>query len=243
MVNKRVFIIRRVSLTLAMLAMATAAGAAYALKPRDLMARSQTELNLAQAIPNAFGDWKPVPGVRLVEPPGSDTLSHEIYNQELARGYRDDEGHVVMLLVAYGESQSERLQLHRPEICYAAQGFVVSRLAHGTLTYDPSEPALAIRSLTARREDRLEPITYWMRIGYDVSEGVVERQRLKLEYGLRGLIPDGALFRVSTVGVAETESYRIQAKFIKDLIAAVDPRTRTFLVGTPSKAFLTRART
>ena len=226
-----------------MFAMIAAAGAAYALKPREPMARSQHELDIAQAIPSAFGEWRPLPDIRLVEPPGSDVLSREIYNQEVARGYVDPEGHVVMLLVAYGESQSERLQLHRPEICYAAQGFVVSRLAQKMLSYDGAQPALAVRSLTARREDRLEPITYWMRIGYDVSEGVVERQRLKLEYGLRGLIPDGALFRVSTVGVAEAEAYRIQAKFIEELIGAVDARTRAFMVGTPSKAFLTRAPT
>ena len=47
--------------------------------------------------------------VRLAKPPGSDTLSHEIYNQEVARGYLDRDGHLVMLLVAYGESQSECL--------------------------------------------------------------------------------------------------------------------------------------
>ena len=66
----------------------------------------------------------------------------------------------------------------------------------------------------------------------------MERQRLKLEYGLRGLIPDGTLFRVSTIGVAEKESFPIEERFIRDLIAAVDPDTRAFIVGRPDKAFL-----
>ena len=32
-----------------------------------------------------------------------------------------------MLMIAYGESQSDRLQLHHPEVCYTAQGFRVTR--------------------------------------------------------------------------------------------------------------------
>ena len=234
---------RAVSLALAIVAMVAATVAAVAMKPRQLMAKSQTELNLEASLPRAFGQWRPAPGVRLVEPPGSDTLSREIYNQEVARGYFDAEGHLVMLLVAYGESQSERLQLHRPEICYAAQGFVVSRPVDATLAYSAEAPPLATRRLMTRREERVEPITYWMRIGYDVSEGVLQRQRLKLEYGLRGLIPDGALFRVSTVGVPPEQSFGIEDQFIRDLIGAVDPALRSFIVGEPNKAFISHNRT
>ena len=234
---------RVVSLSLAIVAMFAATMAAVAMKPRHLMARSQKELDLEKTLPVAFGQWRAAPGVRLVEPPGSDTLSHEIYNQEVARGYLDPDGHLVMLLVAYGESQSERLQLHRPEICYAAQGFSVSRPVDGSLSYSVTEPPLEIRRVMTFREERVEPITYWMRIGYDVSEGVLERQRLKLEYGLRGLVPDGALFRVSTVGVPQVESYRVEDQFIRDLIAAVDPTMRAFMVGSPDRAFISRAPT
>jgi len=231
---------RAVSLALAIVAMVAATVAAVAMKPRQLMARSHTDLNLERSLPLAFGQWRPAPGVRLVEPPGSDTLSREIYNQEVARGYFDAEGHLVMLLVAYGESQSERLQLHRPEICYAAQGFFVSQPVDATITYSAGEPPLAMRRIMTKREERVEPITYWMRIGYDISEGVLQRQRLKLEYGLRGLIPDGALFRVSTVGVPPKDSYRIEDEFIRDLIAAAPQDTRAFMVGDPSRAFISR---
>jgi EpsI family protein len=231
------------NLALAIVAMFAATAAAVVMKPRQLMALSQKELYLEKALPVAFGQWRAAPGVRLVEPPGSDTLSHEIYNQEVARGYVDAEGHVVMLLVAYGESQSERLQLHRPEICYAAQGFSVSRPIDASLSYGGSDRPLVLRRVMTWREERIEPITYWMRIGYDVSEGLLERQRLKLEYGLRGLIPDGALFRVSTLGIAQMESYRIEDQFIRDLIAAVDPTMRAFMVGAPDRAFISRAPT
>jgi len=89
------------------LALIGSAAMAEALTPRTLMAQGADSLDLDKLIPRSFGRWMPVPDVRVVEPPGSDTLSHEIYNQEVARGYADGEGHVVMLLVAYGMSQSD----------------------------------------------------------------------------------------------------------------------------------------
>ena len=90
----------------------------------------------------------------------------------------------------------------------------------------------------ASREDRLEPISYWMRIGYDVTNSNWARNALKLQYGLRGWIPDGALFRVSTVGMPEDMSFKVQEKFIRDLLNAVTPETRAFMVGDPTKALL-----
>jgi hypothetical protein len=77
-----------------------------------------------------------------------------------------------------------------------------------------------------------------MRIGYDNANGNLARQALKLGYGLRGLVPDGVLFRVSTVGVPAEKSFKIQDKFIHDLLNAVDPETKEFIVGDPKKALL-----
>ena len=143
-----------------------------------------------------------------------------------------------MLMVAYGESQSDRLQLHHPEVCYTAQGFRVSKTSAATLAYSPSEPPLKVTRLVAAREERIEPISYWMRIGYDNSNSNWARQALKLGYGLRGWIPDGALFRVSTIGIPAAESFKVQDKFIHDLLNSVDPGTREFVVGDPKKALL-----
>src|SRR5579871_1683637 len=56
-----------------------------------------------------------------------------------------------MLMVAYGESQSDRLQLHHPEVCYTAQGFRVSKTSSAKLAYSPSEPPLKVTRLVAAR--------------------------------------------------------------------------------------------
>ena len=190
---------RSTNILLACVAMLGAMLLAMAMTPRNLMARTHDVFNIDQRLPTQFGDWKPVEGLNVVTPPAPDSLEATIYNQEASRGFVDPDGHVVMLMVAYGESQSDRLQLHHPEVCYTAQGFRVSRRATPfKLDYSPSAPPLKVTRLVAQREDRIEPISYWMRIGYDNSNSNWARQALKLGYGLRGWVPDGALFRVST---------------------------------------------
>jgi EpsI family protein len=229
---------RSTNILLACVAMLGAMLLAVAMTPRNLMARTHDVFNIDQHLPTKFGDWKPVAGLNVVTPPAPDSLEASLYNQEASRGFVDPDGHVVMLMVAYGESQSDRLQLHHPEVCYTAQGFRVSRTSADKLEYASSAPPLKLTRLVAKREDRVEPISYWMRIGYDNANGNLARQALKLGYGLRGLVPDGVLFRVSTIGVPAEQSFKIQDKFIHDLLNAVDPETKQFMVGDPSKALL-----
>jgi EpsI family protein len=229
---------RSTNILLACVAMLAAMALAVAMEPRNLMARTHDVFNIDQHLPTHFGDWKAVEGLNVVAPPAADSLEATLYNQEASRGFVDPDGHVVMLMVAYGESQSDRLQLHHPEVCYTAQGFRVSRTSASTLEYSPAVRPLNLTRLVAQREERVEPISYWMRIGYDNANGNLARQALKLGYGLRGWVPDGVLFRVSTIGVPPELSFKIQDKFIHDLLNAVDPQTQEFMVGDPKKALL-----
>lgn len=228
---------RSTNLALACVAMLAAPLLAYVMQPHRMMARTHDTFDIDARIPHAFGDWSPLPGVQAIRPP-PDSLEAEIYNQEVARGFIDREGHRVILVIAYGESQSDRLQLHHPEVCYEAQGFRVTRPTTSKFDWSPSSPPIALTRLVATREARLEPISYWMRIGYDVTNSNLARNVLKLEYGLRGWIPDGALFRVSTVGLPEKLGFEVQDKFIRDLLNAETPDVRTFMVGEPAKALL-----
>ncbi|HZZ25050.1 MAG TPA: EpsI family protein [Roseiarcus sp.] len=229
---------RSTNILLACVAMPGAMLLAVEMTPHQLMARTHDVFNINQHLPTEFGDWKPVEGLNVVTPPPADSLEATLYNQEASRGFVDPDGHVVMLMVAYGESQSDRLQLHHPEVCYTAQGFRVSRTSSVKVGYSPSAPPLNVTRLVAAREERVEPISYWMRVGYDNSNSNWARQALKLGYGLRGWVPDGALFRVSTIGLPAELSFKIQDKFIHDLLNSVDPATREFMVGDPAKALL-----
>jgi hypothetical protein len=71
-----------------------------------------------------------------------------------------------------------------------------------------------------------------MRVGNDVASGVIDRQLIRLKYGLRGLVPDGALIRISTVGLPKDASFALQDQFIRDLLAAIPPQELKFFTGT-----------
>ncbi|MGA2999411.1 exosortase-associated protein EpsI, V-type [Bradyrhizobium sp.] len=229
--------ISRVQFILASIALLGAALLAQALKPHELMARASASLDLQRVIPKQFGSWSLVPEVVPVtpgEPEGyvqPDEYSTRIYSQEVGRTYTDGRGNIVMLMVAYGPVQNYRLKAHRPEMCYTAAGFRVSAKTEATLSYRDGAPPLKVARLVAERESRFEPISYWMRVGNDITTGVIDRQLVRLKYGLRGIIPDGALIRVSTVGLTQDASYRLQDEFIRDLLAAVAPQERKFFTG------------
>jgi EpsI family protein len=154
-----------------------------------------------------------------------------LYSQEVGRGYSDGHGNVVMLMVAYGPVQNYRLKAHRPEICYTASGFRISNMFKSQLSYRDGALPIRLTRLTAERESRLEPITYWMRVGNDIATGPVESQIIRLKYGLRGIVPDGAVIRVSTIGLPADASFKLQDQFIRDLLAAIPPQEVKFFTG------------
>ena len=229
--------VSRVQIMLASIALLAAAVLAEVLAPRELMARASASLDLQQVIPKQFGEWRLVPDVTPVTPADPegyvqpDANSARIYSQEVGRTYTDGDGHIVMLMVAYGPVQNYRLKAHRPEMCYTAAGFRVSNKTSATISYRDGAQPIKLTRLIAERESRFEPISYWMRVGNDITTGIVDRQLARLKYGLRGMIPDGALIRVSTVGLPQEASYRLQDQFIRDLLAAVAPQDRKFFTG------------
>ena len=229
--------VSRVQIVLVSIALLAAAVLAEVLAPRELMARASASLDLQQVIPKQFGEWRWVPEVTPVTPQDPegyvepDAHSARIYSQEVGRTYTDGNGDIVMLMVAYGPVQNYRLKAHRPEMCYTAAGFRVSSKVAASVSYRDGAPPIKLARLTAERESRYEPISYWMRVGNDITTGVIDRQLVRLKYGLRGIIPDGALIRVSTVGLPKEASYRLQDRFIRELLAAVPPQDRKFFTG------------
>jgi EpsI family protein len=229
--------INRIQIILASIAILSSAVLAEVLAPRELMARTSASLDLENVIPEQFGIWRLASGIAPVTPADpegyvqADPYSR-IYSQEVGRAYTDGHGNIVMLMVAYGPVQNFRLKAHRPEMCYTAAGFRVSGKTNAEMRYRSDAPPLKMARVIAERESRFEPISYWMRVGNDITTGVVDRQIIRLKYGLRGIIPDGALMRVSTIGLSEEASYKVQEQFIRDLLGAVAPQDLKFFTGT-----------
>ncbi|HMD73522.1 MAG TPA: EpsI family protein [Steroidobacteraceae bacterium] len=230
----------KVQLVLASIAIVLAAILADALAPRALMARAAGPHDLGAVIPKRFAEWTFDPGIELVTPApeipeGNADAQPElfgIYSQVVGRGYRNSSGDIVMLMVAYGPAQDFRLKAHRPELCYLASGFRITDKTDAEVPYRDGTRPIEITRLTAIKGSRLEPVSYWMRVGDAVTRGVIERQLVRLEYGFHGIIPDGALIRTSTIGLSPEASFRLQNQFIRELLAAVPAEDLPFFTGT-----------
>jgi EpsI family protein len=229
--------INRLQVVLVSAALLIVAILAEVLAPHELMARTAS-VDLEEAIPRQFGGWSLVPNMQPITPSDPegvvdpDSKNAPVYSQEVGRSYVDRSGDIVMLMVAYGPVQNYRLKAHRPEICYTAAGFRISGKHGEELGYNKDREPLKLTRLVAQREARYEPISYWMRVGNDIATGIVDRQIIRLKYGLRGIIPDGALIRTSTVGLSQEMSFKVQDQFIRDFLAAVAPQDRKFFTGT-----------
>lgn len=211
-------------------AMVMTAGLAIAIKPKPVTLDPNNALNLVAMIPTSFDGWKVDDAFVPVQvDPQSQALLDKLYNQTLARTYINNDGARVMLSIAYGGNQSGDLQVHRPEVCYVAQGFAVNQTAPTDM---PTEFGnLPIRRLVANKIGRNEPITYWLTVGNKAVQAGFEQRMQRLRFGLTGQIPDGMLVRVSSIGPDEGAAYKLQSSFIIELLAAMETKQRNRLIG------------
>lgn len=208
--------------------MLSAAALAHALTPRERLVLREGTTRLEDAIPTEFGGWRLDEAQGIVAPsPDVQATLDAIYDEMLARTYRHEEGSRVMLSIAYGRDQGRVLQIHKPESCYAAQGFKVSGLEKVTLSL-AGRDVRAMR-MVGTRGQRVEPVTYWIRIGTRIVRGWSEQNLVRIGTGLEGYIPDGFLFRVSSVSADLQGAFETQARFAEDLLGAVAAPTRRLL--------------
>ena len=139
-------------------------------------------------------------------------------------------GERILLSVAYGDDQrGEATQAHRPEICYTAQGFAITSNDVGTLK--AAERNIPVRRLVAVSGSRNEPITYWVTVGDRATLPGVGRKLLQLFYGLGGKVPDGLLFRVSSIQADKTAAYALQDQFVNALFTHIGKAPTEKLAG------------
>lgn len=191
----------------------------------------QRSLDLEDMIPNAFADWRQVDSTfsRIVDPVLEGTVS-SIYSATLSRVYARSDGKRIMLSIAFSSSQTRETQVHRPEVCYVAQGFEVSELSKSTARVLRSGE-LPVMRLVARAGTRTEPVTYWLRIGDNVVRGNIEQGLARVSHGLRGEVPDGLVFRVSSLDTRSLQAFQGHDEFVEALLSAVPASTQRELIG------------
>jgi EpsI family protein len=208
-----------------------AVGGAKAIAPTQRLAETLGTLNLEADVPQQFDDWKALPHQsNMVINPQQQVLLKKIYSQILERTYRHADGYRIMLAIAYGGDQRDELSAHLPEGCYPSQGFKIRGSQLGSIAVAGGE--LPVRKLdTALGNTRPEPVTYWAMVGLYPVLGGYKKRFADLKYTLRGVIPDGLLFRVSSIDRDTETAYRRQAEFAKSLLASVAPAPRKRLSG------------
>ena len=215
-------------------AMVVASGLAFALKPTVKVADVGPKINLETMIPRQFGEWREATfGSSQIVDPQTKQMLDKIYNQTLTRTYVNPRGYAIMLSIAYGSDQSDGLQLHKPEVCYPAQGFQLDAKQAGVLTL-PSGAIPAMRLITTLGP-RKEPVTYWTRIGNRVVQGGIQKKMVEIEFGLAGKIPDGVLIRISSIDGVAKNAYEVHAQFAESMVGAVAIEDRARLVGEPQQ--------
>jgi len=210
--------------------MCGASAAGYAVRPSAKAADKGQAISLEAIVPKGFGDWTLLPeqGAQVVNPQTQQLLD-KLYSQILTRTYVNKQGYRIMLSMAYGDDQRGGLQAHRPEVCYPAQGFKLGKSEDGPLA--TAFGNIEVRRLNTRLSTRNEPVTYWLTVGDQVIKSKFDKRIAEIRLGLTGQIPDGLLFRISSIDSDDARGFAMQQKFAADMMAAVPPQARKQLSG------------
>jgi len=186
-------------------------------------------LNLQTSVPERFEGWSTVEeSVRVVDPQVTGGIER-IYNEVLTRTYVNQNRDRIMLSIAWGDDQRGERQVHRPDICYPAQGFEVETISDETLPTPFGD--ISVRRLTTSAGSRHEPVTYWVAMASDVVRNDYDKRIVQLRLVRTGHIPDGLLFRVSSLDRDPAHAFKVQQQFAADMLVAVPADLRQRLSG------------
>lgn len=214
------------------LALCAALIAAEYLKPAARGA-AVGDIDLQQQIPATFSTWRLEPNLQPIiegtaygeKQHGENQYGKKLYSQVLSRTYADANGDRVMLSIAYGGNQArEESQVHRPEICYSAQGFSVQPLRDDIVRI--GDHHITVRRVLTQRGQRVEPLSYWATVGDRSVLPGIARKFAQFRLGLFGRNADGMLVRVSSIGSDEERAFSTQDIFLRDLAVTMNPGAR-----------------
>ena len=199
------------------------------LKPSKLHTNI-TQQQLEEMVPKQFGEWKLGKTVALVNPL-SDVKAQmdETYGAIVSRNYENTQGVNVMLLVAYGNQQTQKIKSHRQEVCYSSQGYAISDRKSTKIAF--GDRRIEVTQFFSQRDIRMEPVTYWFTMGTKVVTTKFDRMFTGIIESLTGEIPDGILVRVSNLSSNTEESYVLHDCFIRAMLNAMDNKYLKIFIG------------
>ncbi len=208
------------------------AAAIFALTFEPTMQRNNQgpKVELESMIPKQFGEWHlEEVAIPMIASPEQEELLKKIYSQILTRTYINNLGQRIMLSVVYGDGMDRQMDVHRPEVCYPAQGFSVSQYSDQVVS--TLFGSLSVRRMVATNGPRVEPISYWIKIGDRTVSNTFERKLQKLKRVFIGGVESGMLARVSSIEKDQVLAYKEQEAFIIAMLQAMPAEQRKQLIG------------
>ena len=215
----------------AIVLMLIALGASEWLKPKRVVADELPPISMKTLLPERFGQWRvDHSGPPVIYDPTVEAKLATLYSGTLNATYVNAQGQPVMVSIAYGKNQNSwSTAAHRPEFCYRAQGFEVEPRGKAKLALASHQ--IDVIRLMSRRGSQIEPITYWVTLHDTAALPGVSRKLQQLRFGLQGMIVDGFLVRLSSLGTDEAEQFKLQESFMRELEGALTPDLRPRLFG------------
>lgn len=211
--------------------MVAAAVLAPQLRATASLADQRPPIDLENMVPRQFGEWREQTGlaVQLVDPEVQANVNR-LYSQTLSRTYVNPLGYRIMLSIAYGKDQSDALQVHKPEVCYPAQGFQLKDKERVILNIP--ERALPATRLRTQMGQRFEPVTYWIVLGDYITRGGVDKKMTEMRYRLlQQTVPDGMLVRISSIDQDNLRAFTVQEQFASSMVEAISKNLQPRFAG------------
>ncbi|ODP36495.1 exosortase C-terminal domain/associated protein EpsI [Sphingomonas turrisvirgatae] len=202
-----------------------ASALAFALQPRALP--DDASMPLGDAVPQRVAGFQAIAAKGFVLPDAG-PLSDRIYVDLLTRLYAADGSPSVMLLMAKGRVDDPGMSVHRPERCYRSAGFSIEDKGLARLPAPFPADARAVR-MTARREDRVEQVLFWTRVGSRFPASALDQRLFTVRENLAGILPAGLLFRLSVLGDDSAAAFTLLERFNRAVVAASAPARMTLL--------------
>lgn len=181
------------------------------------------------SVPKTFGDWREIPSnqlqMDLVPKDDEERTTDNPYDDVLMRTYENSAGQRVQLALAYGKSMRQEVKIHRPELCYYAQGFEVKSLVESDFgILSTKNQSVLGKNMLVESQNYQEAVSYWIRIGEMYSQSPWQTRFYIIKRGLVGDVVDGVLVRASVI-LSESQpvevAYQLNKVFLQDLAKSI----------------------
>jgi len=224
----------------ALLALALGTAGASHIAMNNLQLVPAERMDVLAAIPSRIGEWNGVPMiVEPVQPSLLDALGRPVlvYDKVETRSFRKADGTTIMLMLAYQREQHQEDRVHVPDLCYFAQGYVLSN--QHDIPLKIGRGLITARGFTAEGLERREQVLYWIRTGDLVNNSALRVRAEIFRQGLSGRLLDGLLVRASIVrpaghAVSAEQDEADVSAFLSQLVLVSSPALAKMLTGTGS---------